>query len=338
MKRITILNRCLFFLVLINFYACVPPKLYSELETEKNNCKNERDQLVSENEKLTVSMTELKAKLDLNDNAIKHMEESGIANADELKDLKDRYNQLNDRYDDLQKTHQALISGSDAQTRNLMGQLENTQHDLYQREDQLNQLSVKLDKEREELDKLQKEAAQRNASLIELQDILARKDSVVDILKQKVTTALLGFENQGLSITKKNGKVYVSLEEKLLFASGSTEVDARGKAALHKLATVLEQNADINITIEGHTDDVPVVPGSKFSDNWDLSVQRATAIIRILLDGTKINPKRLTASGRGEYQPLDTRKTSEARQKNRRTEIILTPNLDELFSILDQSK
>jgi len=338
MKRINILTRCLLIIVGINFCACVPQKLFSELETENNNCKSERDQLTSENEKITVELTELKAKLDHTQGDLKHMEEQGIANADELKDLKSRYDQLNDHYDELNKTHQALISGSDTQTRNLMEQLENTQQDLHQREDQMNQLSVKLDKEREELDKLQKEADQRNASLIELQKILARKDSVVDALKQKVSAALMGFENQGLSITKKNGKIYVSLDEKLLFASGSTEVDARGKAALHKLAGVLEQNPDINITIEGHTDNVPIVPGSKFADNWDLSVQRATAIIRILLDGTKINPKRLTASGRGEFQPVDTGKTPEARQKNRRTEIILTPNLDELFNILDQSK
>jgi chemotaxis protein MotB len=338
MKRIIIWSHFLLIPVFASFNACVPPKLYSELETENNNCKNERSQLLAENEKITVELTELKAKLDQNSETLKQIEAKGIANTEELKDLKNRYDQLNDRYDELQKTHQALISGSDQQTRNLMGQLENTRRDLYQREDQLNQLSTKLDKEREKLDNLQKEAAARNASLIELQHILARKDSVVDALKQKVTAALMGFENQGLSITKKNGKIYVSLDEKLLFASGSTEVDARGKTALHKLAGVLEQNPDINITIEGHTDDVPIVPGSKFADNWDLSVQRATAIIRILLDGTKINPKRLTASGRGQYLPVDPAKTPDARQKNRRTEIILTPNLDELFSILDQTK
>ena len=135
-------------------------------------------------------------------------------------------------------------------------------------------------------------------------------------------------------MTRKNGKVYVSLDEQLLFPSGSTDVDPRGKSALKKLAGVLEQNRDINIMIEGHTDDVPIIPGSKFKDNWDLSVSRATAIIRILLDGSSIDPKRLTAAGRGEYFPVDTRKTPDARQKNRRTEIILEPNLDEVFDLI----
>ncbi len=337
MKSLTIISRLLFFLTIFDFFACVPQKLYTDLDSENNKCKNEREQLVAENEKMTVDITELKAKLEHDSIMLKQIEESGAANTEELKGLKDRFNQLNDRYEELQKIHEAAVSGSSVQTRSLMGQLENTQHDLYQREDQLNQLSAKLDKEREELEHMQQEAEQRNAKLTELQHGLARKDSINDALKQKISAALMGFENQGLTINKKNGKIYVSLEEKLLFASGSTEVDSRGKTALHKLAVVLEQNPDINITIEGHTDDVPIVPGSKFIDNWDLSVQRATAIIRILIDGTTINPKRLTASGRSQYQPVDVGKTPEARQKNRRTEIILTPNLGELFSILDSS-
>jgi chemotaxis protein MotB len=337
MKKITVLYFFLLLLILLNLIGCVPPKYFTEVETEKNNCKNVRDELLSENEKLTVDNIELKAKIELAEEAQNRIEASGQENAEELKNLKNKFNQLSDRYDELQKSYQAFIGGSDTETRNLMERLENTQRDLYQHEDQLNQLSVKLNKEREELILLKKELELRNTSLIKLQSVLARKDSIVDALKQKVTAALMGFENQGLTITKKNGKVYISLEEKLLFASGSTEVDARGINALRKLAVVLEQNPEINITIEGHTDDVPVVPGAKFADNWDLSVQRATTIIRILLDGSKINPKRLTASGRGEYQPVDLRKTPDARQKNRRTEIILTPKLDELFSILEQS-
>ncbi|MFW5781215.1 MAG: OmpA/MotB family protein, partial [Bacteroidota bacterium] len=178
---------------------------------------------------------------------------------------------------------------------------------------------------------------ERNARLLELETILARKDSAVNALRNKVAAALIGFENEGLSVDIKNGKVYVSLEEKLLFPSGSTRIDARGINALKKLARVLEENKDINITIEGHTDDVPVIASAAMKDNWDLSVKRATAVVRILLDNSSIDPKRLTASGRGEYMPLDTGKTSEARQKNRRTEIILTPKLDELFQILESN-
>ena len=317
--------------------SCVPQKYFSEVESDRDKCKNEKEELISENEKITVENTELKAKIELADEAKKREEDKGLSDAEELKNLKSSYNQLDKRYKELQESHEALVNGSTSETKDLMAKLDDAQKNLYQREDQLNQLSANLEKEKLDLNTLKYELNVKNKRLIELQNILSKKDSAVDAIKQKVSAALLGFENQGLSVTKKNGKVYISLEEKLLFNSGSTEVDPRGKNALRKLANVLEQNRDINITIEGHTDDVPVIPGAKYEDNWDLSVQRATSIIRILLDGTSINPKRLTASGRGEYLPVDPHKTNEARQKNRRTEIILTPNLDELLNILNSN-
>lgn len=336
--RIFTLDIFLVGLILIVQQACVPPKLFTEVETEKNNCKNEREGLVADNEKLTVENTELKANLELTRKTVKRMEEDGLGNTEELNALKSRYDQLNKRYDELKDSHQALISGSDSEARSLMDKLEATQRDLYQHEDQLKQTETKLEKDRAELERLKKELNQQKARLMELQKIIDQKDAQAEALKQKLSTALIGFENQGLTITKKNGKVYVSLDEKLLFPSGSTDVDPRGKSALNNLASVLEQNRDINIMIEGHTDDVPIIAGSKYNDNWDLSVQRATAIIRILLDGTSINPKRLTAAGRSEFFPIDARKTPDARQKNRRTEIILEPNLDEVFNLLNKSQ
>ena len=170
---------------------------------------------------------------------------------------------------------------------------------------------------------------------MELQQILDRKDSAVNALKNKVSNALLGFEGQGLTVEMKNGKVYVSLDEKLLFRSGSYQVDPKGKQALNQLGTVLERNPDVNIMIEGHTDDVPYRGGGALKDNWDLSVMRATSVLKILLDNSRIEPSRLTAAGRGEYQPVDPANTAGARSRNRRTEIILTPKLDELLRILE---
>jgi chemotaxis protein MotB len=291
--------------------------------------------LWEENEKLTVSNTELEAALEQAKAARERMEQAGMENAEELKALKTRHNQLNERYKELQDTYQAFVNGSDTETRKLMGDLEDTQKDLYRREDQLNQMKLQLEQERDELSALKSELQKQSARLFELQTMLEEKDNEAEALKQKLSSALMGFENQGLTITKKNGKVYVSLDEKLLFGSGSTQVDSRGIEALKKLARVLEQNRKINIMIEGHTDDVPLIAGSKFQDNWDLSVQRATAIIRILLDGSNIDPKRLTAAGRGEFMPVDPGTTPEARQKNRRTEIILTPDLDEIYELLE---
>ena len=156
-------------------------------------------------------------------------------------------------------------------------------------------------------------------------------------LKNKVSEALLGFENNGLTVTMKNGKVYVSLDEKLLFKTASWDIDANGRSALKKLSGVLERNPDIQITIEGHTDNVPYNPSSgRLDDNWDLSTKRATSVVRVLLEGSKIDPKRLTAAGRSQYLPVDSRNTADARQKNRRTEIVLTPDLTELYRLIDK--
>ncbi|HBH48389.1 MAG TPA: hypothetical protein DDX98_07100 [Bacteroidales bacterium] len=315
--------------------SCVSSKLFQESQEQISKTQLERDELFEENERLTVENAELKAKKEELNQEIERTVKSHAEEAAEMKRLKSEYQQLNKRYNELNETHQALVNGSDAEARRLMQQLEVTQNDLYGREDQLNVLSEKLNDERIELKRLTDELEARNRRLMELEDKLNEKDAAVDALKQKVSAALMGFEGQGLTVTKKNGKIYVSLEEQLLFGSGSTTVDAKGVSALKKLAAVLEQNPDINITVEGHTDDVPVVPGSQLVDNWDLSVRRATSIIRILTENSSINPKRLTASGRGEYMPVNTAKSAEARQKNRRTEIILTPNLDDLFEILE---
>jgi chemotaxis protein MotB len=203
------------------------------------------------------------------------------------------------------------------------------------KEERLKKYESDLDTEREDISRLKSELEARNMRLTELETILYKKDSAVNSLKESVSKALLGFEGNGLTVQIKNGKVYVSLEEKLLFKTGSSTVDSKGVQALQKLGKVLEANKDVNIMIEGHTDDVPFVKGSSIKDNWDLSVMRATEVVRILLENSRIDPLRLTASGHGEYMPVDPGKTVEARTKNRRTEIILTPRLDELFKILE---
>ena len=185
------------------------------------------------------------------------------------------------------------------------------------------------------LQERERELEEKEARLAELQNMLAKKDAEVKALKNKVTNALKGFENNGLTVYEKNGKVYVSLDEKLLFASGSWEIDSRGKEALAELGKVLAQDTDINVMIEGHTDNVPFRGTGNVKDNWDLSVMRATAVVKEVLKNKEIDPQRVTAAGRSEYLPIDPADTKEARARNRRTEIILTPKLDELFKIID---
>ena len=155
----------------------------------------------------------------------------------------------------------------------------------------------------------------------------------MNALREKVEQSLLGFKDSGLEIEVKNGKVYVKMSNQLLFKSGSTVIDQRGRDALAQLAGVLSQQTDISVMIEGHTDNKPI-SNARIADNWDLSVLRSTEVARILTIENGIDPRRIITSGRGEYMPADEADTQEARAKNRRTEIILSPKLDELFNLV----
>ncbi|MEJ8756717.1 OmpA family protein [Pontibacter sp. H259] len=198
-------------------------------------------------------------------------------------------------------------------------------------------LGENLNMSKSQIDKLNSDLKAREQKLAELQRILDEKEKAVANLRSRVSNALLGFNDKDLTVQVRNGKVYVSLAEQLLFNSGSTKVDPKGVDALKKLAQVLKEQQDVNVVVEGHTDDVPVAKGTVgMQDNWDLSVLRATEITRILTD-SGVSPERVTPSGRSLYVPLESAKTKEARQKNRRTEIILTPKLDELFQILESA-
>jgi len=200
---------------------------------------------------------------------------------------------------------------------------------------QLAQLNEDLKSKSKELERKEKLLQDREHRLKEMEAIVSKQDSITRALNKIVKNALLGFNADELSVEMKNGKVYVSMTDKLLFKSGSASVEEKGKQAIKKLAEVLNKNSDIDIAIEGHTDNVPIKTNI-YKDNWDLSVARATNIVRMLNEEYNVNPKRLTASGKGEYFPVATNDNPEGRTKNRRTEIILSPKLDELFKMLQK--
>jgi len=172
----------------------------------------------------------------------------------------------------------------------------------------------------------------------ELEGVIHRKDSTVAYVRQKVSDALLGFNGNGLTVNMRDGKVYVSLENSLLFAPGSWNVAANGQVALENLAKVLAENADITVLVEGHTDNDAYRGQSQVKDNWDLSVLRATNVVKILTKNAGMNPERITAAGRGEFVPLVENSSQENKAINRRTEIILTPDLTELANLLEGDK
>jgi chemotaxis protein MotB len=315
--------------------SCVSMKQFKDLQSQFDNSTNENNKLKSENEKLVVESKENNYKLENQQKLINKLIADTVSLSRSLSDLRQQLDKLTRQYAELSETHDAILKGNARESSRLLKQLQTTQEDLQKKEDELSKTESKLNLEKQNLDQIKYELEKRNARLIELQIILARKDSSVNSIRQKVSNALLGMENEGLSVKIMNGKVYVSLDEKLLFKSGSIDVEPRGVNALKKLSRVLEQNPDINITIEGHTDNVPVISSASMKDNWDLSVKRATSIVRSLLEDSKIDPKRLIASGRGEFMPVDLGKSTESKQKNRRTEIILTPRIDELLDILN---
>jgi chemotaxis protein MotB len=298
---------------------------------------SERDSLKAENIWLSMSNRELTAKsAQLTAETGKLTQEYEKAQA-ELTQKRDEVSRLSTRYDDLQRAQQELVTGKAQETQRLLAELRQAQTELKQREDLMRDLEMNLDTKKAALEELTYELERRNVRLAELEKMLDAQQKAVKALKDKVSEALFGFENNGLTVTMKNGQVYVSMDDKLLFKTGSYEIDANGRTALRKLGALLEKNTDVTITIEGHTDDVPyrAAPGQQILDNWDLSVKRATTIVRMLTQDTNINPKRLVASGRSEYMPVDPKKTPDARQKNRRTEIILTPDLTALYRILE---
>jgi chemotaxis protein MotB len=218
---------------------------------------------------------------------------------------------------DEQKGSLAALKGSyDA----LNGRYDALNNNLTSTNSKVNQLSSDLQK--------------REKRLKEVEDILRKRDEATNALKDKLQKALLGFQQNGLSVDIRNGKVYVSLTDKLLFPSGSIVIDERGKAALKQLAVVMNKEADINMAVEGHTDDKRIRNLGQIKDNWDLSVLRATSVTRYLTEVEKIDPKRLTATGKSEYQPIDAADTDDARTKNRRIEIVLSPKLDELYNLI----
>lgn len=336
---------------LIVMNACVPTRQFQELKQKNETTVHERDSLKSTNESLTVQNTEMEAELEELEKRFTQMASQQSGLKDSAAFYKKQFKVYKTMYNDLSSTQSTVEKGRDEETRKLLAELQVTKEDLQVREDELRELEANLMakqlalEERDEillaldasLNQKKNELEEQSRRMRELENILHSKDSAVFALKSKITDALLGFENKGLTIQQRNGKVYVTMDEKLLFKSGQWDVDPKGQQAIKQIAGVLEQNKDINIVVEGHTDDVPMRGSGEIKDNWDLSVKRATSIVKILLQNSSMDPKRVSAAGRGPYFPVDAAKTSEARAKNRRTEIILTPKLDELFQILENN-
>lgn len=300
--------------------SCVSKKVYQELETKFNNLRISNAALIQENDELLAAKKRVEAELEK-----LHNEYEDLSNRKNIVD--NDYASLQKKFQNLDESYKALSTQS---SQKLTEQAQTNQELLRKLEEKEQKLAI----ESARLENLQNELNKRSKQIDELQNLINAKEAQMQQLKNAISNALHNFEGKGLTVVHKNGKIYVSMENKLLFSSGSWAVGNEGKNAVEQLASVLLENTDINVLIEGHTDDVPYT-GAAIIDNWDLSVKRATAIVRIL-QNKGVSPTQITAAGRSEYLPIDLNKTAEGKAKNRRIEIILAPNFDEISKLLKE--
>jgi chemotaxis protein MotB len=310
-------------LVLSLTTSCVSKKIYADLENKFTELKKENRKLADENDELNKS----KNQLGLDGENLKTELAKTKAERDKL--LAD-YAATDKNLKTLQASYSALEKNSD----------ESLQANMNKNRELLAQLEAKekkLSAEKERLDKLKAELDSSAKRLSELESLIATKDAGMKKLKETLTKSLKAFDGKGLTVHEKDGKVYVSMENKLLFQTGSWAVGDEGKKAVVAVAKVLGDNPDLSVLIEGHTDNDKfggAVGGVE--NNWDLSTKRATAIVNILTENKNVNKQNLTAAGRGEFAPIASNDTSEGKAKNRRIEIILTPKLDEISKMLNE--
>lgn len=310
-------------LISIILSGCVPAKKYNELLDKEKACAEELAKFKS-------SSLDYEAKSKTLEARVETMTSEVDALKSDTSDLGHRYRSLQAQYDKVTGSSRALekeldkIKDRDArEVARMQADLEAKIIETQRKEDAL----MALEKE---LSNKQRLLEDREARVRELEEVIARKDQAVKELKQKVAQALRGFADKGLTVEERDGKIYVSLEAKLLFASGSTLVEPEGKSAIVQLAKAIESETDLEIIVEGHTDTDALSSKSHPKDNWELSVLRATSVVNIMTANSTINPMILTAAGRSEYHPVD----EFDKAKNRRIEVIISPNLDELFKII----
>ena len=296
------------------FQSCVSIKKFKDLDAD----------YLSANQQLEIQKQELSdfkmLSTELNENVLSLSKRASSLEADTIA-LGKAYRKKVRAYNDLSASYELLIKNNS----NTMAKQAEENRALMER---LGQMDIDLQERARAI-------KSREEEMLQLQQLLKEKDDNLSRLKSIVASALLGFQGEGLTVEEREGKLYVSLENSLLFPSGSWKVNEKGKKAIVELAKVLVQQPDIQIMVEGHTDDVPYKGTGLIKDNWDLSVMRATAIVRILANNKGLKAHSITAAGKGPYSPLVENNSSENRAINRRTEIILSPNMDKLMELLD---
>ena len=312
-------------LILTVFFitSCVPAKRYNELLEKEQQCSEELAKYKNDALSFEAEAIDLQAKYDLLNTQISELKSDTSELGQEFRTLRARYDKIAQINETLETNYDKLRLTGARETALLHAELEAKQIELQKKEDRLTALETELIAKEHLL-------AERELRVKELERLINEQDAAVKDLKARVAEALRGFENKGLKVEERDGKIYVSLEARLLFASGSIEVQDEGKQALVDLSKVLETEKDLEIIVEGHTDTDQMTGTRHPKNNWELSVLRSTSVIQIMMDNSSIDPTQLMAAGRSEFIPVDP----EDKSKNRRIEIIISPNLNELYKLI----
>ena len=289
-----------FIFILLSLNSCVSNRVFNDLESRYAQLKDNFNRQTKSIENLNVEIKDLTKKF--------------ITLEETLEKTEDSLNQKQQKLEQLESSLDLLKQNSESELKKRIAENEELMEKIAERENEL---------------------ADRMARVDELEGLITRQQEAMRNLNEKLSDALLNFEDKGLTVEARDGKVYVSMENKLLFRSGSWTVGAEGRLAIEELGNVLADNPDIAILIEGHTDNVPYSGKGPLKGNWDLSTKRATAIVNQLLENPDILPQNLTAAGRGEYLPIAPNSTRQGRAANRRIEVVLSPKLDEIKQIIN---
>jgi len=306
-------------------FSCVPAKKYNELLEKERECSESLTKYKNDALNYEASSKDYQSKYEVASKQLEQLVADSAKLGSEYRLLRAKYDKQVATIEALEVNYNKLRLSGAKDVAELSAELEAQRIELQKKEQTLLKKEADLAEQQAVITKQQDELAN-------LQEIIKQQEEATRLLKEKVAHALKNFESQGLTVEERNGKIYVSLEAKLLFASGSTKVEPNGKSALIELAKVLQDEKELEIIVEGHTDVDPLRSSSHPKNNWELSVLRATSVIDILLNNSEMDPKQLMAAGRSEFHPVDPNNKA----KNRRIEIIISPNLDALYELISE--
>ena len=318
-------------IVAVGFVGCVPQRKFAEVKSAKDMSDSENKELQKQLDKVSAVTKDQGTTIETLKKSVNKLNEDTTLYGKEYRRLRLMYDKVNDLNNELLSKNEKLYNNSLEENKKLLRDLERAKEALQIKEDSLYKLEKSVKEKQAALSKAQKDLFEREVKIKELDSLLQAQRSASELLRAKLEAALMNYKNKGITVREENGKVYVSMEAQLLFPSGKTDINPDGKSAIIQLAKIIQDEKDLNIIVEGHTDSDKISSGGSIPrDNWELSVLRSTEVIKLITLNSTIDPAQLAASGRSEYHPLD----ANDKARNRRIEIILEPNLKELYKII----